>query len=86
MRVALAAIVGVIACVALFAWNGTRETWRTPQSGTNGDLALHGSYPDARGRTVRVMALNVASAGSIAAVSTSRAGTRYVRTSIASRA
>jgi len=60
MRVALAAIVGVIACVALFAWNGTRETWRTPQSGTNGDLALHGSYPDARGRTVRVMALNVA--------------------------
>lgn len=56
----LASLACVVAVLALFAWNGTRETWRVPSVGH--DERVTSERSGERARTVRVMALNVAKA------------------------
>lgn len=60
-RVALGIAVLLVVSIALFVWNGTRTSWRMPQTGENGHTILYSdALLDARGRTLRVLALNAA--------------------------
>lgn len=68
LRIALAAAASVLVVaalvLALFVWNGTRETWRVPRTGENRHVVRSVAHPSEDGaRTLRVMAFNAAKCG-----------------------